>query len=165
MPKVTRRPKRQTGWNETTEFIMRTGHDFFGQHSDERGERDLITLYQAWQDLKTPIMRQWLKDQPGSRPWGWWAFDMQKGTRRECVSGTHPHDDPENDCPQELYFGCPAMLRECDMDLEYESQCDYLMRLKLFTAAEKKLIERTANVANGSPNAKSEIAQDDWPPA
>jgi hypothetical protein len=134
MPRVTRVSKRFQGWNETTVFILKSGLDFF----DELPESH---RHQAWQDLKKEIMAEWLKDQPGTRPWAWWRFDLPAGTRRERINGRHPHDDRENGLPHNLWYGLPAFQRPCDLQALYESEASFLRRLSLLTTAELKFLK------------------------
>ena len=133
MPRRSKLKRRSSGWTDQQVEILKSGHDFFNEFpEDEQRE--------AWQDLKKEILQQWLQNQPGTRPWAWWCFDMPAGTRRQRIDDRHPHDDPRYDLPKDLHFGCPRCLRECDIGGRYESQEAYLRRLSLLTAAELKFL-------------------------
>jgi hypothetical protein len=41
----------------------------------------------AWTDLRDDVLAQWQREQPGTRPWGWWCFDAPEPERRR-VGGT-----------------------------------------------------------------------------
>jgi hypothetical protein len=106
----------------------------------------------AWEELRDEIMRLHLEGfgpedadvllgrdegpQPGSRPWGWWAFDAPE--RRRVVAGKeHPIEGKP-----EYYFGMPNPSRGL---VEYESQDDYLRRLGLLTPEEEAALLEEAN--------------------
>ncbi len=133
MPRRTRLRRRSSGWSDEQRKILETGNDWF----DELADADRL---QAWKDLRKEIMPQWLQNHPGTRPFAWWLFDMPEGSRRDCVNGRHPFDDPSYSLEKKLWYGKPAFLRECDMRLKYESEASFLRRLSLLTAAELKFL-------------------------
>ena len=136
MPRLKRRRKGRTDYTvEIYGDILTHGHDYFGTFFNDAHRQD------AWKALRAEILPAFIRDHPGERPASWWRFDMPADTRRECTSGVHPHDDPTNDLPRELYYGKPRLLRACDMSAIYETQTDYLRRLSLLTAAEVTVLK------------------------
>jgi hypothetical protein len=134
MPRRSRLRRRSSGWSDQHIEILRTGLDWFELFRDE------IDQHAAWRDLQKEIMVGWLTSHPGTRPWAWWRFDLPAGTRRQRINGLHPHDDPENDLPHQLWYGLPQYQRPCDLLGLYESEASFLKRLSLLTTAELKFL-------------------------
>jgi hypothetical protein len=134
MPRRSRLRRRSSGWSDQQVEILKTGADYFGEFQDEAEMR------QAWQDLRKEILAEWLQNHAGSRPFGWWCFDAPKGSRRDCVNGRHPFDDPRFDLEKKLWYGLPQFCRECDLALQYESEASFLRRQNLCSAAELKFL-------------------------
>ena len=134
MPRRTKLRRHASGWNGEHVRILQSGLDWLGEFRDE------IDQHSAWQELKSEILRDWLKDHPGTRPWGWWAFDIPRGSRRECVNGRHPFDDPGYDLQKKLYFGRPQFNRPSDMLALYEPEAQLLRRHSLLSAVELKAL-------------------------
>lgn len=134
MPRRSKLRRRSSGWSDQHIEILRNGNDWFELFRDE------IDQHAAWRDLQKEIMAEWLKEQPGTRPWAWWRFDLPAGTRRQRINGLHPHDDPENDLPSILWYGMPQYQRPVDLQALYESEASFLKRLNLCSTAELKFL-------------------------
>jgi hypothetical protein len=133
MPRRSKLRRRSSGWSDLHIEILKSGHDFFDEFPKTDRE-------QAWNELRKEILDEWLQNHPGTRPFAWWAFDMPKGSRRDCVNGRHPFDDPRFDLEKKLWYGLPQFCRECDLALQYESEASFLRRLNLCSAAELKFL-------------------------
>jgi hypothetical protein len=134
MPRKTKLRRRSSGWSDQHIEILRSGLDWFELFRDE------IDQHAAWRDLQKEIMVEWLKEQPGTRPWAWWRFDLPAGTRRQRINGLHPHDDPSYSLEKKLWYGLPQYQRPCDLQALYESEAMFLRRLSLLTAAELRVL-------------------------
>jgi len=46
----------------------------------------------AWEDLSEELLAEWIKEHPGSRPYGWWEFSAPRWERKfgTCIDGTLP---------------------------------------------------------------------------
>ena len=161
MPRVKRRAKRRRGqgWSEDHIHHLLRGHAFSvdaGFGSRENGTLDEDRLRLAWEELRNPLLGDWIPEHPGTRPYAWWLCDAPEP--RRVVSGIeHPMSGFRNmngDGPREHWYGIPNpvhVLRrdECvDKGLEfpqlppkYESEVSYLGRLGLLTVAERDVLE------------------------
>ncbi len=111
-------------------------------------------LRDAWSAIGRELTAQWVETAPGSRPWGWWAFQARE--RRRCTNGVHPFDNPArqvrvreiaarpdtrasySDDLHSLTFGVPAVLLSGDFEATFESEADYLTRRDLFLPGERE---------------------------
>jgi hypothetical protein len=60
--------------------------------ADDSGDVD--TIRAAWGELRSTILPAWIRERPGTRPYGWWRFDAPPPARRERIDGgIHPHDN------------------------------------------------------------------------
>jgi hypothetical protein len=118
-----------------------------------RSERD-DPVRHAWEQVGDVILAQWIKHRPGSRPYGWWAFQAPEHRRRLGGIGT-----PEGEklaFRQYYRFGIPDrwVLKQYveaypHLDLHvpdpaapplFESQAAYLDRLDLFVDGERECL-------------------------
>src|SRR4051794_23886652 len=101
MPRVLRKAKRRSaGYNDQHVYQLQTGFDLFGLAFGNEGSYgdafDDAAAREAWEIMRDKIMAEWIREQPGTRPWAWWRFDAPAPARRECVDGhLHPFDDKE----------------------------------------------------------------------
>ena len=156
---TARRPTRQmvapvAAMSDGCRQQLLTGHDFFGDGYMDDTER----MRADWQRHRDELLSEWITSHPGSRPFGWWAFDAPE--RRETSDGSdHPFDRPERQerCavwhaqhpamnhPErfvELFFGVPVIVAG-EGHVRYETQRHYLARLNLLTEDEQQLKETT----------------------
>ena len=149
MPRLPRRSKRRwSGYNQWHREHLETGFCIPGTF----GFDDADSLAWGWLDLRADIMRRWVADQPGTRPWGWWKFDAPE-LRQRIDGGVHPFDDPAWHslvADQEAKYPHGLNLRELRFGIlnihpqqvpglanaKYESQQAYLSRLNLMTPEE-----------------------------
>ena len=113
---------------------------------------------EVWSVLRDEVLAEWIAENSGTRPYGWWCFDAPE--RRRRIDGKrHPFDNPAREADidrvarkpnaqpgyreqmHQLYFGKPQMLciRD-DFDAEYETEGAYLERLGLLLDGERELI-------------------------
>jgi hypothetical protein len=60
--------------------------------ADDAGDDDAIRA--AWEAMKASILSAWIRNRPGTRPYGWWKCEATE--RRERVDGKpHPFDNKE----------------------------------------------------------------------
>ena len=53
------------------------------QHTDD-------DVAAAWAESRDTVVGEWIREKPGTRPWGWWAFDAPEPKRRERTDGAAP---------------------------------------------------------------------------
>jgi hypothetical protein len=101
----------------------------------------------AWTELGDVVMRDWIRERPGSRPWAWWAFDAPE--RRQRIDGKlHPFDNKQRTLAvarsdnsefwrraYALNWGRPAAFippyDNGTTAASYEEEWEYLVRLNL----------------------------------
>jgi len=103
-----------------------------------------------WDAMREKLLADWLRARPGTRPWGWWAFDSTEPRLR--LGGIGKPMNTFN-----LAFGVPnwwplpewtafrGLFTPIDTDdpPAYESEATYLRRLDLFEPGEaERLTER-----------------------
>jgi hypothetical protein len=128
--------------------VLLTGVDMFQLYrSPEKMKRD-------WIKHRSNLMKQaHEKLGPGRRCWAWWKFEAPEPRKRIGGRGIAAIETPK--CPQwarELSFGRPVVWDADYADATetwFESQRDYLIRLKLLTPEEKKILESTASGGSG----------------
>jgi hypothetical protein len=57
-----------------------------GEYSDDRdGVLEIMVMdtRQAWQALREDILERWVRQHPGTRPYGWWAYDAPRWRRED----------------------------------------------------------------------------------
>lgn len=135
-----------------------SGHFFFPKYcspDDEESQRVL------WDELKEDIVREHIKYSPGTRPSGWWRWErpeLRRVVGRDCVNPDHDddcagdHDDgrlPADQDPNlpgwakgQYYFGTPSVYD----GFRYESQPDYLARLKLLAREEAAILKKYGEI-------------------
>ena len=129
------------------------GFSFIGEGYPDSDPTALERIRADWQRHRDELLREWIAERPGSRPWGWWAFDAV--ARRETSDGSvHPFDRPERQerCAVwhaqhpamrhdqrfvELFFGVPVIVAG-EGHVHYETQRHYLARLNLLTSDEQQ---------------------------
>src|SRR3954451_19809015 len=97
MPRVKRKAKRRSaGYTEWHIYQLQTGIEFidFGFGRDELFRED--EAREAWEIMREKIMADWIREQPGTRPWAWWRWDAPQPARRERIDGQpHPNDNKQ----------------------------------------------------------------------
>jgi hypothetical protein len=119
------------------------------------GSRDRLKT--AWERYRDEIMGDWIRQNPCSRPWGWWRFDAPENRRRVggfgqpdfevlaygpdyergVPSGWITQDDVETFGPD--FKGIPYDRHDPP---RYESESSYLQRLNLLISAEQKWLSK-----------------------
>jgi hypothetical protein len=151
MPRVIRRPKRRR--ENYTEEQLRQLTEGVSLYPDE-GFADEAAERAGWEELGVSLTEAWIREQPGSRPAGWWKYESPE--RRRRVDGVqNPFDNRlrqdhvervalENPAFRErayrLYFGVPACCIGAikdDFEATYEGELAYLDRLGLLTPTER----------------------------
>lgn len=156
---IRHRRESQEVLSSGMKYFLATGHDFrlaletgTSNTPPELLER---AAAEAWRRHRRDIMDEWISEHPLTRPWAWWAYDAPE--RRRCLSGTHPHDNPEREriireCEREhpgyreqvsrLSYGMPnALMLRSDFDAIYETTADYLERLNLMDPSERIIFD------------------------
>ena len=147
MPRVRRRAKRRkAGYTDRHLAHLLKGHGFFDDfgHDGPNSRCDWGAMRQAWEELRDDLLPAWIAENPGTRPYAWWAFDAPEP--RRCLSGPGRSILREPDAPswaKRLSFGVPFVLSGEDFKnpSEYESESAYLRRLGLMTDEERRLVE------------------------
>lgn len=151
MPRLNRKPKKKTsGYTRWDIFYLKFGHDYF----DSLLPGDTEAIVEAWEIFRAEILKDWLHDSPGTRPWCWWEHDAPE--RRFRLNGVHPFNNPQRRLLVEvrettqpgfqqramkLWFGVPSLLI-CPDDFEaiYETELQYLTRLNLLLPLELEVL-------------------------
>ena len=84
----------------------------------------------AWRVNRKDLMKEYIRDNPGKRPYAWWELDAPEP--RRLLSGQ------VEVVGEELYFGLPRRTSAPYQEGQFEGQGVYLSRLDLLTRAEKK---------------------------
>ena len=104
-----------------------------------------VVTKEAWDFAGKEIMREWIRDYPGTRPPGWWAFDAPldewgSPVRRERIGG----EGTPQQCTA-YAWGIPLLWKD-DLDPDspptFEGPARYLERLKLFADGEFERVPR-----------------------
>ena len=110
----------------------------------ENGDRE--TMKEAWSHYRGELLPRFTKDHPGCRPWAWWEFESK--APRRLVSGKWPSTiaTPAS-YPEGFSFGIVSLVNDYDHQRpdEWELQREYLERLKLLTAEEKRGLKARDN--------------------
>ncbi len=91
------------------------------------------------------ILKDWIAESPGSRPWAWWEVTAPE-TRRQ-IKGIEILDEWPGDLVYD--FGIPVYSASYHLgesknkikESDFESEAAYLKRLNLLTESEKKLLK------------------------
>jgi hypothetical protein len=154
MPRFSRKSRRRTG--DDADRVERLLSGFYIERCPF-GD-DEAAMRAEWNELRDSLLAKWIADRPGTRPWGWWAFDAPE--RRRTVGGRiHPFDCKKRTLhvaksdhdffwkrAYALHWGLPAcFIPPFDMDLYadfmrhwpdtklFEPEWSYLARLDLLT--------------------------------
>jgi hypothetical protein len=127
-------PRRVDETSERTRAHLLEGHDLVILDPDARALDD-DELAEAWGHLRDELMSEHVAAHPGTRPYGWWAFDAPE-PRRQLTAGPEPL--PERG----MYFGKPRCYRGVPPEGMYESETTYLARLGLLTEQERETLNR-----------------------
>lgn len=106
-----------------------SGHDFaFLEGRDLEISREALRA--AWERLGPAITGDWIREQPGTRPWAWWEFEAAEPRRQ--ISGGPPREGDG------LWFGLPPCwgLEQFAVPPLWETEGEYLARLKLLARSE-----------------------------
>lgn len=119
-------PEEQSGLTGGTEIIV---NPFLGP----------VMSKESWDFAGKQIMREWIRDHPGTRPPGWWEFDAPKDQwgspmRRERIGGA----GTSQQCTG-YAWGIPLLWKDDlnpDLPPSFEGSARYLERLELFADRE-----------------------------
>jgi len=80
MPRLRRRPKTRRSPLITDRTIdrLKTGCNFWFLDGDEISEEE---LHQAWEEIGSEILQEWIREKPGQRPSAWWLFEAPEPRR------------------------------------------------------------------------------------
>lgn len=119
------------------------------------------TVLSAWKDLREDLLPDWIRDHPGTRPWGWWKHDAPKAKApgvpawhldemvepRQQVGGKGAPTCKKYPAILQYYtFGIPdgwEGFNKADPPI-FESEASYLKRFGLFLPGEEKRISADA---------------------
>lgn len=88
---------------------------------------------QLWKQHRVALLTAWIAATPGTRPFAWWEWERPVGELRRHVSGSPPIPGSP------IYFGYPAHWP--DKTTVFETELEYLQRLKLLTREEERALE------------------------
>lgn len=103
---------------------------------------------ELWNNYKADILKQWIADNPCSRPEKWWEFDTTENRLRLGGIGKHNEYSQcfKNGIPESWYpskDNSPPWSKSSIPDPPcFESQAAYLQRLNLLTTAEKQHLKK-----------------------
>lgn len=124
--------------------------------------RDRGAVRRAWKSVRDDLLRDWIEERPGTRPWAWWKFDLSEPRRRR-IAGVGDLV-PAYDHPSNVVFGAFGKNSFVDEGLlvawrrigslkrgekkftaydpndppTFESQATFLRRYNLFAEGEEK---------------------------
>ena len=98
-----------------------------------------------WKANRKQILKDFIADHPGQRPYFWWMLDAPEPRKR--VKGTAV--EKEHHETMAYYYGVPSndtfyelgIDKERIKEADFESELEYLKRLNLLTKEEKKLLK------------------------
>jgi hypothetical protein len=105
------------------------------------GEIEESELADAWAMLRDEMLPEHIAENPGTRPWAWWAFESKEPRRRV-------NDGPEAIGPA-TWFGTPSRFTAMPPAGMFESERDYLQRLGLLTDDERKALQTMERRSDG----------------
>ncbi|MEN1679251.1 MAG: hypothetical protein AAGJ46_06630 [Planctomycetota bacterium] len=154
MPRLKRRSKkRSAGFTKWHRLQLESGTWFEFTLDDSFGpDRDAIEA--GWRQFGPTILKEWIAEKPGTRPWAWWEFDAPE-LRQRVDGGEHPCNNPERvarlgaEKAKQAYFGCPNILAlEDDFAAKWETEAAYLYRLGLLEEGELEALQSQRDEAN-----------------
>jgi hypothetical protein len=132
----------------TTQHIMTLleGYCFFKYAAPGFYDASAMPIFdawkQAWQQLRSELLREFIAENPGKRPFAWWKFDAPEPMRR-LIEGYDFQADPEvSRIPRDLVNGWYSAggWEEFRDPPIIETESAYLDRHGLLTAAERKTL-------------------------
>lgn len=134
--------KRREPFDAEKAAILATGCDFFRTYGG-----DEAAMRADWSEHRAEILAAFTAQNPGARPWAWWKFDAPEPRRRVRCGGVRVMPDSMTaltgpDFPPS--FGLPSawICRKSDVENRFETQTEFLVRLKMLTAREAADAER-----------------------
>jgi len=102
--------------------------EVFTFHDEQKGA--------LWRAHAPELLRDWIRERPGTRPWAWWTYDAP-ASPRECVGAVFPLAPLWRQA-----FGRPFEWHalEAGMVLALESEPHYLRRHALLAPGERRRI-------------------------
>jgi hypothetical protein len=139
MPRKTMfraRLKDPTKFTDEHKEALLTGFSFFGGYAHIKDEdARLDAMHADWLLYRDELLPEFLRANPGQRPWSWWQWDAPDEVRRRLKGG-----HGTSLMSKGLWFGCPRGFAQ-DYSIEdpprYESERAYLERHNLLTEAER----------------------------
>lgn len=117
-------------------YLVR-GHLYLPEFIRDNG--DLETMTELWWNLRDTILEQHIQREPLTRPWAFYALEDREPRRRldrkPCRCPLDGRQHPGLPPLSMIWFGHTRGCR-----CEYEDESEYLDRLGLLTAEEKKVI-------------------------
>ena len=169
--RVRRRAKvRREGFTETPRAFLLSGRPWFLNDEGYGHRLDVDSAQRDWAEHRDDLLDHWLQNPqacrlrhhedrlhpapggPGTRPWGWWAFDGPRELRR-LVAGDVPWL-PITDWSRETSFGQPKYFEREPASMQWEAEDLFLARHGLLSPAEQRA-RRIPEVAgrSGAPTA------------
>jgi len=96
-----------------------------------------------WRRHHAEILETWIRENPGTRPWGWWHWTAKEP--RRVIRGAELVVSHQADVWWRDNFGIPAMLQARPRGRKFlplvEAQAAYLKRLDLLTPDERAALD------------------------
>ena len=95
-------------------------------------------LKATWESCWSVILRGFIRDKPGRRPWPWWKFDSPENRLKLSGQGLADHEKYKSIRPS-FFIGIPKYFSDIDENdpLLYESEAAFLKRENLLSKAEE----------------------------
>ena len=113
---------------------------------DAPGREEIASAYffdasgaALWRTWRETIMRDWIAEHPGSRPWGWWQHEAPPREERRKLSGSGEQTATFNLTRSPEFHTCDA-----GDPPKVESEAAFLKRLGVLEAGEEKRVPKRA---------------------
>jgi hypothetical protein len=99
-----------------------------------------------WAAHRDELLAEWVRDHPGSRPWGWWRWDAREP--RGQLGGQARRINWSEEWWRKEFRGLPGIfVPDPDHPPTFESEAAYLDRLGLLAAEERVRLVRLSDDA------------------
>jgi hypothetical protein len=110
-------------------MMLLTGSDWEWLGPDLGEDLDPEMLAAAWKALRSELVAEHVRENPGTRPWAWWEYEAP-GPRQQINPGPEPEGPAD-------WYGMPHRYDGMPPSNMYEPEADYLSGHGLLMPAER----------------------------